>query len=441
MSMWAQQSLCYRGNLTVPAFSPLQSRRKHGPRVDSWSVAIHDDKSTKSNANLQLQKLNSIRLKDVQDGFGIHHEILTLMWYGTPVGFLWSQTLADNCRLSVGRIIQSDTTAAIKQRALQVFSFACTAASAGLHEGDGEHPHKQSMSVQTRRRLLGFSGDEDLENEEIHAPKLVQLSPLLLIDTLAKEFHLSIARDEKSKENNDAMWMATVQEQVYIGQTSLMRCGLHLSQSSSHAKCVMLWQVVDPKTANKKEKKQKMITVDTAVVNVAKVFDEVVFLMKRVVDMVNDKPDVVDLFDDHSQQVDQVRSWIIELMTQLPALLTEQGAALRGAGISKDMTEGLRTQTEIDVMVQVMSLDEMDLDRPLDESDEKAYQLIRCVSLRIRCHRWETQIKYFKPTFSKNFSNFGIFETFLVMLSAAAALLTGLLVRCAARSARFKLAS
>ena len=107
------------------------------------------------------------------------------------------------------------------------------------------------------------------------------------------------------------------------------------------------------------------------------VFDEVVFLMKRVVDIVDSKPDVVDLFEDHSNELEQVRSWINELMQNLPPLLTEQGAALRGAGINRDITEGLRTQTEIDVMLQVMSLDEMDLDRPLNEVDEAAYLLMR----------------------------------------------------------------
>eukprot|EP01052_Picozoa_sp_SAG31_P001795 SAG31_NODE_60_length_29419_cov_39.876398_19_plen_861_part_00 len=305
--------------------------------------------STKSDANLQLSKLDRISLKDNQNAFGTHHQLLTLMW-----------------------IIQSDTTAAIKQRALQVFSFACTAASAGLHPKDqGDHPHKQTMSVQTRRRLLGFQGDEDLENEEIHAPKLVQLTPLLLVDVLAAEFHLSVARDEKSRSNNDSMWMTQVQEEI-----------------------------IDPKTAKKKEKKQKKITVDKTIIDVDKVFDEVVFLMKRVIDLVESKPDVVDLFEDHSQEIEEVREWINALMQKLPAILTEQGAALRGAGVTRDVraqhhfcriffcscsscddllqiTEGLRTQTEIDVMLQVMGLDEMDLDRPLDESDEESFLLIR----------------------------------------------------------------
>jgi hypothetical protein len=127
----------------------------------------------------------------------------------------------------------------------------------------------------------------------------------------------------------------------------------------------------------KKKKKKKKGEEEAVLIDSNKVFDEVIFLMKRMVDLVNAKPLVVDMFEDHQEQFIQIRGWLGQLMKILPPLLTEEGAALKGSGISRVHVEALREQSEIDVMMQVMALSEMDLARPLDDEDEEAFVLIR----------------------------------------------------------------
>jgi hypothetical protein len=164
-----------------------KQNKKRKAVVESWAEALHDDAVTRTNASRQLAALDTLTLDEGKESFGTHHQVLKLMW-----------------------IIQSDTTAAMKQRALQVFSYSCSAANGGHSEKEGkEHPHKQMMSVDTRRRLLGFQGDEDLDQDEIHTPMLVLLTPLKLIDLLGDEFHMSEKRDLASRVKHDDMWKIT----------------------------------------------------------------------------------------------------------------------------------------------------------------------------------------------------------------------------------------
>ena len=174
----------------------------------SWTDYLQQERSYQD--RLQTTKLNAMRVTqrpdDTEIRFQTHHEILTLIY-----------------------ILRSDASAGTKQRALEILAAATASTSAKAvrlgeienvlidAEDTDELPMQQleriednvyAISVQTRRRLLGFQGnDEDLELQDYHFPQMVLVSPVSLIDLLGEEFELTKGRDTAAREQFEEMWL------------------------------------------------------------------------------------------------------------------------------------------------------------------------------------------------------------------------------------------
>ena len=100
-------------------------------------------------------------------------------------------------------LMKSNGSAGVKQRALQILAHA-TSSSADPADptlarfktrqnnskvqqdsSDSSSDDEPSISVQSRRRLLGYEGTEN-DMDDYHFPELVLVSPLTLIDLLVK---------------------------------------------------------------------------------------------------------------------------------------------------------------------------------------------------------------------------------------------------------------
>ena len=164
-------------------------------------------------------------------------------------------------------IIESDASTSVKQKALQSFSHVLSA-GAGDRCGSGNKLLNK----------LVFEDDEDLENEasNSNSPILVQLTPLKLVEVLAAELNLSSRRDGATNDKLDENWIS----------------------QKIHIKPVISEKPV-------KRKHHHRLDSDTVEKSVDgnKLFEEILFIMKRVVDLVKNH-DIMDRFvDDKHMQV------------------------------------------------------------------------------------------------------------------------------------------
>ena len=192
-----------------------KKKDREGP-VAAWSDYISEEAGYRD--KIQVSKLNSMRLAKRPDDtvirYNTHHEILIMIY-----------------------ILRSNASAGTKQRALQILAAATGSTSAKAHAtvaalgaageltgiapaddlGEEGNPklvdyenveeNVHAISVQTRRRLLGFQGDEhDQDAEDYHFPEVVLVSPESLITLLAEEFHLTRARDIAAEDKFGEMW-------------------------------------------------------------------------------------------------------------------------------------------------------------------------------------------------------------------------------------------
>jgi hypothetical protein len=192
---------------------------KKRENVDAWAESLTNYQ--KGAESVQLSKLDSLSLIDsTAFRFQTHHEILTLIF-----------------------LLQSNASAGIKQRALQILAYATGSSSgdrlskealeqlktienhsqstlseklddSGSDSEDSDDEADKSISVQSRRRLLGYDGtDKDMDEADHHYPALVHVSPLALVDLLAEEFHMSKKRDEASRLKEAQGWLSEKQQQ------------------------------------------------------------------------------------------------------------------------------------------------------------------------------------------------------------------------------------
>lgn len=208
---------------------------KDGPAL-AWSDYM-DAKQT-SRDSIQINKLNGMRLAkrpdDTKIHYNTHHEVLVMIY-----------------------ILRSHASAATKQRALQILAAATGSTSAEAHDYNSDESSSDeddaagevddfatvgvnseievednidsgqtspggtrikkkkqaNISVQTRRRLLGFQGDEhDADAEDYHFPEVVLVSPPSIISLLSAEFHLTRERDQSGTDKFGAMWKIDKEE-------------------------------------------------------------------------------------------------------------------------------------------------------------------------------------------------------------------------------------
>eukprot|EP01051_Picozoa_sp_SAG22_P004462 SAG22_NODE_240_length_14178_cov_18.579160_1_plen_2540_part_00 len=185
-------------------------KKKKRNQVEAWAESLTEYQAGVE--HIQLSKLDSLHLGTSEAfRFSTHHEILALIF-----------------------LLRSNASAGVKQRALQILAHATSSSSNAqlseeakekavlrltTGEADGEDEDdtdsssddEPSISVQSRRRLLGYEGTEqDMDESDFHYPELVLVSPLALIDLLANEFQLTKKRDQASKEKESKNWITEV---------------------------------------------------------------------------------------------------------------------------------------------------------------------------------------------------------------------------------------
>lgn len=320
--------------------SKMFDKKTGESQVASWRTYMSGN--IKRRDKLQLSYINGLGLaknpEATEIGFSTHHEVLTLIY-----------------------VLQSDASASTKQRALQVLAAATSSTSekavALLHaktqeRGQGEADlartaeNVYAISMQTRRRLMGFTGDaEELDDDDYHFPELVLVSPYTLIDLLAQEFNLTRARDETAEKEANEMWLSEVKQ---------------LEEEEG-----------DEETKKKKKKKpaEEVIVITDA----KKKVGEILYLMKRTKALVN--PAVVAEFGQELPQQFVVKAMLATIKKNPPDILR---LAVSGAG-SVTMGDGKAVFEDDHLLEHILELPEDRIERGASAKEEESLKKIRLI--------------------------------------------------------------
>ena len=293
------------------------TKLREGP-VTAWSDYL-DETPTKRDS-VQSSRLNSMRLAkrpdDTDVQYHTHQEVLTPMF-----------------------MLRSNASAGTKQRALQILSAVTGSSSSHIalnemeeaaihadaddgwivdHEGEAEihafvggmkniEANAHAISAQTRRRLLGYSGEDgDLDDGDWHFPDVVYVSPVGLIDILAEEFDIVMRRDDAANDKKESVFQIVEEEEEEGDERSLF-ARLFIKTAQQEA-----WKSdVERKTA------------------------EILYLLKRQRDIIND--DVITNFSAELPQQFLINSLLSHIKTHPPDVLRLK---VSGGGTQVTMGEG-----------------------------------------------------------------------------------------------------
>ena len=383
------------------------SKSKDGP-AKAWSDYFSDKLSSRD--KLQISKLNSLRLAKRPDDtvirYNTHHEILVMIY-----------------------ILRAEASAATKQRALQILSAATGSTSAAAVQfvqgsrdrkaangdenqavgvnGDvkvvdntsgtdvGEPDPELTISVQTRRRLLGFQGDEhDEDEEDYHFPEVVLVSPRSIITLLAEEFHLTRERDKQSELKYAEMWKvqkaeedkairdkkAAATEKTSKKKKEMTPEDLEAEkQAKERAKTEKKEQKEAEKVAKKEHKKLKkdgQLEEDDNLTDVPLKTAEILFLLKRAKALIT--PEVVASFGDELPKQFVVNTMLSYIRHHPPDVLrlAVSGAGTTTMGVDKS---GRPEFHDDHLLEHILELPEDRIYHANDDEEEEALRKIRMI--------------------------------------------------------------
>eukprot|EP01043_Picozoa_sp_COSAG02_P011108 COSAG02_NODE_404_length_23022_cov_305.366008_7_plen_2369_part_00 len=375
-------------------------KNQDGP-AKAWSDYFNDTMTSRD--KLQIKKLNSLRLAkrpdDTKIRYNTHHEILVMIY-----------------------ILRADASAATKQRALQILSAATGSTSAEAHtlvkqaneaasnipavndavevddntsgtEVSLEPDPELTISVQTRRRLLGFQGDEhDEDEEDYHFPEVVLVSPRSIISLLAEEFHLTRERDKSSEQKYAEMWMVKKEDAEQVAQqtdgkkkkkknkknlTPEEREAAKLAKEAE--KVAEKERKEADKTAKKELKKLKkdgVLQEDDNLTDVPLKTAELLFLLKRAKKLISE--DVVESFGNELPKQFVVNTMLSYIRHHPPDVLRLQvsGAGATTMGVDKT---GRPEFHDDHLLEHVLELPEDRIHHANNEDEEESLRKIRMI--------------------------------------------------------------
>lgn len=334
----------HRCNNDIAMLKKVKKKKRN--QVAAWAESLTEYQAGAE--AIQLAKLDSLHLGTTQGfRFQTHHEVLSLIF-----------------------ILRSNASAGVKQRALQILAFATGSSSssqlseknkrsaavrltgdqaAGEDEDDTDSSSDEetSISVQSRRRLLGYEGtDQDMDESDHHFPELVLVSPLTLIDLLAQEFELSKKRDDASKQKEANNWITEEKGEE-----------------------------VDAADAKKKKKrfgrKKKEEVVEVNSSEAYKREGEVLFMLHRVKQMLS--VEMIEGIGSAAPQQFVVKTLLSHVRKHPPDVLRLQ---VEGAG-GKGIMMGDEHLEDDHLLEHVLELPEALLSRAADETENAAIEKIK----------------------------------------------------------------
>lgn len=387
----------------------LLKPKKHQDEASAWSDYFAT--STTSRDKLQISKLNSLRLAkrpdDTKIRYNTHHEILVMIY-----------------------ILRAEASAETKQRALQILSAATGSTSAEAHtivdqklskniekvgvndvvevddnvsgddaNQDSSEPDTElTISVQTRRRLLGFQGDEhDEDEEDYHFPEVVLVSPRSIISLLAEEFHLTRERDKSSAQKYNEMWTIQQEPDDELTEDDSSEQKKKKEEKKKEKKKEMTKEEREEekrvkaaeklkqkeqkeaeKTAKKEEKKLKKegLLNDDRLTDVPLKTAEILFLLKRAKSLIS--PEVVESFGKELPKTFVVNTLLSYIRHYPPDVLRLQvsGAGATTMGVDKS---GRPEFHDDHLLEHILELPEDRIYGGTDQSEEESLRKIRMI--------------------------------------------------------------